>query len=89
MAFQNKPNCGALFVNTKKEAGDSKPDRTGTINVNGTDMQLAGWLKKQKDGTPYLSLSIKPLQPRGETVNRATETPVNFEPLGADDESAF
>lgn len=89
MAFQNKPGFGSLFVNKYKEAGDNKPDRSGTINVGGVDMELAGWLKRTKDGTPYLSLSIKPMKAKEDANVRSTETPVDFEPLGADDEVPF
>ncbi len=79
MTFQPKPNTGSLFVNKKKVAGDNKPDRTGTVNVGGTMMQIAGWIKKQKDGTPYLSLSIKPVQPHTPQANgyQKPQAPMN------------
>lgn len=58
MAEFNNENTGALFVNKKKET-EKHPDRTGTINVDGVDYWLSGWLKKAKDGSQYLSLAVK------------------------------
>lgn len=55
MAYDNT-NRGVLFINDKK-GKDKAPDRTGTINVNGVDYKLAGWLKEGKNG-PFLSLSV-------------------------------
>ena len=58
MAFDNT-NSGALFANPKKTS-DKHPDRTGSINVDGVDYWISGWLKKDKNDKPYLSLSVKP-----------------------------
>lgn len=57
MAFDNT-NSGALFANPKKTS-DKHPDRTGSINVDGVDYWISGWLKKDKNDKPYLSLSVK------------------------------
>lgn len=51
-------NSGTLFQNDRKEK-DTHPDRTGTLNVDGVDYWISGWLKKTKDGKPFLSLAIK------------------------------
>jgi hypothetical protein len=59
MAFEQKDNSGSLWVNDRKES-DRHPDRTGTLVVEGKSFYLSGWLKKTKDGKPYLSLSVKP-----------------------------
>ena len=52
-------NSGAIFVNEKKTA-DNHPDRSGSAIIGGREYWLNGWLKKTKDGKPYLSLSFKP-----------------------------
>ena len=57
MAFQNKPNSGALFTNKSKKE-DKHPDYTGNINVEGKELQIAGWKKVSKNGTTFLSLSV-------------------------------
>jgi hypothetical protein len=40
-------NRFVLFVNDRKE-DDNDPDRTGSININGVEYFLNGWLKKDK-----------------------------------------
>ena len=59
MAFTPKDMTGSIWVNDKKEK-DTHPDRSGSIMVAGVEYWLNGWLKKTKDGKPYLSLSVKP-----------------------------
>lgn len=58
MAYDNT-NRGVLFVNNKKEDGDKKPDRTGSLNVDGVEYFLDGWLKKSESGTTFMSVSVK------------------------------
>jgi hypothetical protein len=59
MAFEQKDNTGAIFVNDRKTE-DTHPDRTGTVMVGGKLYYANGWLKKAKDGRTYLFLSFKP-----------------------------
>jgi len=61
----DKTNSGAIFINTNRKS-DTHPDRTGSLDVEGVDYWISGWMKKDKEGKPYLSLSIKPKeeQPR-------------------------
>lgn len=62
---QDYPNSGTLRVNDRKET-DKHPDRTGDGSL--TCPQCAhtwrtwinGWLKKDKEGQPFLSLAFKP-----------------------------
>jgi hypothetical protein len=56
--FDNN-NRGALFKDDKKSK-DTDRDYSGTINVDGTEYWVSGWIKTSKKGTKFLSLSVKP-----------------------------
>jgi hypothetical protein len=58
MAFEQKDNTGAIFVNEHKTE-ETHADRTGSALIGGREFWINGWLKKTKDGKPYLSLSFK------------------------------
>lgn len=58
MEYDNT-NRGMLMKNLNKTA-DNHPDYSGSINVNGVDHWLSGWIKESKKGTKFFSLSIKP-----------------------------
>lgn len=49
-------NSGVLFKN-KDKSSDKAPDYTGKINVNGTEMRLAAWIKDGKSGK-FMSLKV-------------------------------
>src|SRR5262249_3892353 len=74
MAFEQKDNSGAVFVNDRKEE-DAHPDRTGSARIDGVDFWVNGWLRKTRDGKPYLSLSFRPKQdkPAASTKPRADD----------------
>jgi hypothetical protein len=56
MEYDNT-NRGMLGRNTNKQS-DKHPDYSGTININGTDYWLSGWLKEGKNGK-FFSLAVK------------------------------
>jgi len=62
--YEQKENTGVLFKNDRKET-ENHPDRTGNMLVkcphcgNSSDMWLSGWIKKTKNGDPYLSIAFK------------------------------
>ena len=58
MAFEQKDNTGAIFVNDRKEK-DTHADRAGSATIDGVEYWVSGWLRKSKDGQPYLSLAFK------------------------------
>jgi hypothetical protein len=58
MEYDNT-NRGALFRQDEKKSDDDR-DYAGTLNVDGTEYWLSGWLKTSKKGTKYMSLSVKP-----------------------------
>jgi hypothetical protein len=55
MAYDNT-NRGVLFRNSDKKS-DKHPDYSGSINVDGVEMKLAGWIKEGKKGK-FLSLAV-------------------------------
>ena len=59
MEYDNT-NRGAIFKNDDKQQ-DNHPDYKGSLNVNGVDMWVSGWLKtSEKTGNKFMSLSVKP-----------------------------
>jgi len=60
-----------LFVNDKGD-NPKRPDRTGKINVGGTEYKLSGWIvtdedgrpKKDKNGHPMLRGKVSPADDR-------------------------
>lgn len=58
MAYEQRDNSGAVFVNNEKES-DNHPDRKGDAKIGGVDYWVSGWLKKTKDGQTFMSLAFK------------------------------
>lgn len=62
MAEYDNTNRGVLFSNDRKQ-NDKQPDYRGTLDVNGVQHQLSGWIKTSKKGTKFLSLQLTPPAP--------------------------
>lgn len=58
MTTYDNTNKGALFRNNRKEK-ETHPDYNGSINIDGHDYWLAGWLKESQNGNKFFSLSVK------------------------------
>jgi hypothetical protein len=58
MAYEQKDNSGSLFQNKEKRS-ENFPDYSGSVRIEGADWWISGWKKQSKDGTTYLSLSVK------------------------------
>ena len=78
MSNYDNTNRGALFRNSRKEK-DSHPDYNGTINIDGKEYWLNGWLKEGKQGK-FFSLSVKPKEepPAQKAYDKAAE-PESFD----------
>jgi len=57
MTEYDNTNRGALFKNTRREK-DSHPEYNGSINVDGHDYWISGWVKDGRSGK-FFSLSVK------------------------------
>jgi hypothetical protein len=59
-------NRGALFNNRADKKSDEDRDYAGTINIEGIDYWLSGWLKTSKKGQKYLALAAKMKEAKSE-----------------------
>lgn len=65
MAQYDNTNTGILKVNDKGD-NPNRPDRTGSINIDGKEYWLSGWIKKvdnpnsKLDGQTILRLRVRP-----------------------------
>jgi len=58
-------NKGILGRNDRKTL-DTHPDFSGSINIEGREFWLSGWVKERKDGSGrFFSLSVKPKDAAG------------------------
>ena len=58
MSEYDNTNSGAIFANDKGD-NDKRPDRKGSLNVEGTEYWISGWIRKDKAGKPYMSLKVE------------------------------
>ena len=79
MQYDNT-NRGAIFKNDDKQQ-DNHPDYKGSLNVNGVDMWVSGWLKtSEKTGKKFMSLSVKPKEDKPfKQVSSPKRQPVEFD----------
>lgn len=59
MAYEVKDMSGSLFA-AKDKKTDKHPDREGSAKIDGKDYWVSGWVKQDRNGKPWLSLSFKP-----------------------------
>ena len=76
MSTYDNTNKGIFSRNDRKE-NDSQPDYKGSINVEGVEYWMSGWLRVRKeDGNKFLSLSINK---KDQAVAPKTQTKVDFD----------
>ena len=76
MEYDNR-NRGVLFRVTDKQGNEKRPDYNGSLNVNGVNYELSGWMKVSKAGNKFMSLTIR--EPFKKTTKVATPTVEPFE----------
>ena len=77
--YQQKDGQGALFKNDKG-GNEARPDYRGSVTINGTEYELAAWIKDGQKGK-FMSLSAKPKEDR-QVPARAPAPPSRGKPSG-------
>jgi hypothetical protein len=72
MVFEMKDGFGSIHKNKFKKEGDKTPDRRGEFMWRGEVVEVAGWLKKDKNGEEFLSIKVQ--EPR-EKPDRVPDAP--------------
>jgi hypothetical protein len=62
-------NRGAIFKNDRKEKENDR-DYSGSLNVDGHDYWISGWIKEGRNGGKFLSLSVKRKEGKPEQKQR-------------------
>ena len=70
MAYERNDNSGALFRNDKKQEGDNRPNYRGDAKINGVDMWVSSWIKKDRNGNTFMSLAFEEKERRPVHPNR-------------------
>lgn len=83
MPQYDNTNRGSLFRNKHKKTA-KHPDYSGYLDVDGVEHFIDGWLKQSsKDGSTFMSLSIKPKAGKGPPRQR--EQPAETSTMDDDD----
>lgn len=85
MSYDNT-NRWTLNKNDRKEK-DSHPDYKGSLNVDGVDYWLDGWIKESANGK-FISGSLKPKDQQSSGTQRARPQPAAFD-TDLDDDVPF
>jgi len=86
MAYENKPNTGAMFKNENKTT-DKHPDYTGVYyNEKAEKMSAAMWLNESGKGVKYFSFQASEWREKSE---KATEAPAAQSTPATDDDLPF
>lgn len=82
MPEYSNENSGTLFKNDRKPAGSKQPDYRGKLNVDGRDLELAGWIKEGRAGK-FVSLKVS------EPYKRDDAPPPSHDTSREDDDFSF
>lgn len=59
MSFEHNNNSGSLFKRSPEEKkSETSPDYSGTINIEGVNYRISGWLKESSSGKKFISLAV-------------------------------
>ena len=73
MEYDNN-NTGVLFRNETATPENKQPYMTGKCEVNGKEMQVAGWMKESKAGKKFLSLKFQEPQTKEAVASSDSST---------------
>lgn len=77
-------NSGTLFKNDTEGKSENFPPYGGTLNVEGKEYWISGWIKEGQKGK-FFSLAIKPKEARADVKPQARQPESAF----ADDDIGF
>lgn len=60
-------NRWTVWKNETPKKDDRDPDYSGTLNVDGDEFFIDGWISETRDGRKMMSGKIKPKQKRGDS----------------------
>lgn len=75
MSEYDNTNSGAIFANDKGD-NDKRPDRKGSLNVEGIEYWISGWIRTDKSGKPYMSLKVE----RKDKQSNSSQSPAQSKP---------
>ena len=73
MEYDNN-NTGVLFRNETATPENKQPYMTGKCEVNGKEMQVAGWMQESKAGKKFLSLKFQEPQAKEVVASNDSST---------------
>lgn len=77
-------NRGALFK-ADKSGNPKRPDYTGTLNVDGKDYEIAGWIAESKEKKMvYVQLKVQPKRNAKQEPGHSLPAPAERRPVPAD-----
>ena len=67
-----KPGTFTLFKNEYKEK-ENQPDYKGDgAGVDGTPLEIAGWIKESRNGKKFISLKVQEPREKGDSIPQAS-----------------
>lgn len=78
MAYEQKDNAGALFINDKRET-DKHPNAKGSAMIGGVEYWVSAWTNTSQKGTKYQSLSFQPKDQQAISSPTTAEAPLEDE----------
>lgn len=73
--YIHEPGWGSLFPNQYKEEGSKQPDYKGKGKLDdGTDIEIAGWRKQDKNGNVFLNVKIQKPYPKNDAQATAGDS---------------
>jgi len=80
---EQREKSGILLTNRQRRS-DKSPDYTGTITINGSQYELAAWMREGRNGGQYLTLTAR--EPQQSPPPSYPRTPTRGQVQRAEDE---